>query len=210
MHEDSPIGIVMKGEIDPLDNTNNKIATFLKIAGEYIPILETLNKSEQSLKYERVFRLTFAGLDVTVDVLVELLVGWRAENFGAQSEFYNVTYTPFAWGWLTTRLNGTSWLGAGTYSTDLEFVGAKAPIGVEISSHKLCFSGNYYLRPVTLVTQAVVALRECSQEIIDELINQHTIYWNCGFTEQSSFTHLNITFNEGSSNSLFDDSCITF
>lgn len=47
--DDSPIGFSMKGEIDPHNDQNNKIQTFLKLAGYYIPILESMNSETNSL-----------------------------------------------------------------------------------------------------------------------------------------------------------------
>lgn len=40
--KDSPVGIVMKGSIDPLSELDTKVTAFLKLAKVYIPILETM------------------------------------------------------------------------------------------------------------------------------------------------------------------------
>lgn len=44
-------GMVMKGEIDPKNELNNKISTFLKLANYYVPILESINSEANNLKW---------------------------------------------------------------------------------------------------------------------------------------------------------------
>ena len=44
-------GMVMKGEIDPKNELNNKISTFLKLANYYVPILASINSEANNLKW---------------------------------------------------------------------------------------------------------------------------------------------------------------
>ena len=211
IHEESPVGVVMEGVIDPLNDVNNTISTFLKIAGTYIPILESLSGNENSLTWQRNYDIVFPGVDMKLGVYVQLIVGWRVTNDGFPKQgLLNVTYTPFAWGWLNTTLSGTALPGRGSYTTDLEFIRAYAPISLEIYDDHTCFGGDWNLLPITLQTRMNIALQECSEEIIDEVINQVPIYLSCNLNEELDFPHLDEQFSDYRGGILIDDICIDY
>ena len=200
-----PIGLTMSGTIDPLDDTNNKISTFLRLAGTYIPILENVSNPENKLTYERVFRINFAGIDATLDVYVQLLVGWRVFNHDSPDHFLKVVYTPFIHGWMTARLNGTALPGHGSYVTNLQFIRAYSPIELNVDTNKICFGANYTVMPIHLLTNMNVALQECRTEIIDEIINFQPIILGCNLTPRLNFTHLDVNITDLVQEDIFDE-----
>ena len=209
-NQGEPFGIVMKGVIDPWNIANNRIHTFVKIMKHYIPLLDSTGSSSQDLTWERIYRFQFLGCDVSVDLYVQLIVGWRVLGVNDLSQFFNATYVPYIWGWARTLTNGTVWPGVGSYGTSLDYIRAYSPIGVQLYRDKLCFGGSYAVLPVTLVTHMDLSLYECAEEIIDEIINGVPIHLDCGFDPGVNFTHLNVTFTDTYRDNLFDTTCITF
>lgn len=207
-----PIGLTMSGTIDPQDDTNNKISTFLRLAGSYIPILENVSNPENKLTYERIFRINFAGIDATLDLYVQLLVGWRVFNHDSPDKFLKVVYTPFIHGWMTARFNGTTLPGYGSYSADLQFIRAYSPIELNIDTNKVCFGANYTIMPIYLKTNMNVALQECKTEIIDDILNQQPLILGCNFTPRLEFTHLDVNITSLVQEDIIDEdgACIFF
>ena len=70
------------------------------------------------------YRINFPGFDILIDIYVQLLIGWRVDNASSQTSYFNVTYVPFAQGWMTTIFNGTALPGAGWYTVDVQMINA--------------------------------------------------------------------------------------
>ena len=47
---DMPFGLTLQGQIDPKAEASNKISAFLRLANQFIPVLESLDKSS-NLEY---------------------------------------------------------------------------------------------------------------------------------------------------------------
>jgi len=48
---DLPMGITLQGQIDPKDESANKVSAFLRLANQFIPLLEALDTSSNKLEY---------------------------------------------------------------------------------------------------------------------------------------------------------------
>jgi len=211
VHHTSPIGVVLEGSLDPRQETNNKITAFLKLANQYIPLLESIASAENELKYERYWHYNFAGVNVDVYWYFQLIVGWKVKPGSYSENFYEVTYTPFAWGGTYGRVNGTTWPVVGSTGTGLQYIFAYAPIGVTLYREgKACFGGDYTIEPVALRTDVFVALNECWAEIIDEVINQVPIHLDCNYTAPQNFTLYNVNFTDTYQGDLIPEICFNF
>ena len=132
IHKNSPIGIVLQGEVNPRDDTQNKIGAFIKLASEYIPILQGIADKENSLQYDRVWEINFMGVNLELVLHFDLIIGWTAQPGTAAANFYEVTYTPYVWGSVFGRANGTTWPVVGFTRGGVQYVHAYTPIAVTL------------------------------------------------------------------------------
>lgn len=211
LHEGSPFGLVLEGLIDPKVATNNKIQAFIKLANQYIPVLESLAVKNNELKLAYDWQIRFAGVSIDVHWFVQLIIGWRVAPGSSSANFYEVTYTPFIWGGTFTRVNGTTWPAVGSTRVGLTYASAYAPVAFTLYREgRICFSARYTIEPVHLQTQLFAALNECSAEIIDEVINQQPIHLNCNYTNPVNVTLFNVNFTDFFVGDIIGETCIGF
>ena len=211
VHKESPVGLYVTGVLDPKVETNNKISTFIKLANQYIPILESLANQSNALNYEYNYRISIAGLTLDILVYLQLNVGWKVSPGSYSASYYEVTYTPFVFGHTALRVNGTSIPAVGSTRTGLVYADVSAPIGVTLYREgKICFGGRYLVNPVSLQTDLSAALNACEDEIIDELINGQLINLKCAFTNPVSVTLITKNFTNPYIGDLIPQMCFNF
>ena len=211
VHENSPVGLFLDGIIDPRQESNNKIQTFVKLANQYIPILESLANVDNGLEWHRTWHITILGVDVYVNYYFQLYVGWRVQPGTYSESSYEVTYTPFVWGTTWGNATGQTWPAMGTVNATLAYAHAYAPIGVTLYREgKICFGGRYTVEPVNLYTHVDAALKGCEAEIIDEIINGTPIHLGCNYTAPENFTLFNVNFTDPFTGDLIPETCFTF
>lgn len=211
---DSLFGMVMKGSIDPKNEENNKISTFLKLANTYIPILESMNNKDNNLKwvYTNMFSLGPLG-NVGFTGSFNLVVGWNvyvnSSMSASMGTYLSVTYVPFAWGWTDANLTVNNYLALGTYNSTLYYTRTYVEVGLQIySGGEVCFMGNAFFWPVQLVTNLSSSLVSCQDEIIMNLINQVPITFSCNASVPFNMTHLNISFTQNMTQSVVNTTCV--
>ena len=211
VHKESPVGLYVSGLLDPRAETNNKIQAFLKLANQYIPILQSIANKDNSLSYEYNYRISLPGITIDVNVYLQLLVGWKVNPGTYSASFYEVTYTPFVYGYTIARFNGTSWPAFGMTKSGLVFADATAPIGVTLyTERKICFGGRYLVNPVRLQTDVFAALNACEGEIIDKILNQQPITLGCNYTNPVNFTLIQKNFTSTYAGDLIPQMCFNF
>ena len=212
---ESSNGFVMRGHIDPKDELNNKIQTFLKLAGHYIPLLESVGSKNTNLGWTRTFNINLGGLgSISIHGNFDVIVGWKVfVNSGSSNTSNNldVTYQPFATGFAGAFTSADTYLARGHYNATLFFLRAQAPISLQIfNTAKVCFSGTGIIRPVQLGTQLSASLKGCQAEIFDEIVNSTPLSLVCGFSNALNLTHLNMTFTDQITANVLDHACISF
>ena len=212
LHQDSPFGLVMEGLINPQNEDMNKIQTFLKLADQYIPVLETIGKADNELTWSRDWYINFAGVNLVVHGYFQLIVGWKVTPGGYYSDRFDVVYTPFAWGASYGRVNGTTWLAEGRTWLAFHYVDASAPISVQLyKSGKVCFQGSYSLEPVALKQHLEAGLRQCSDEILDDLIEGGSIFdWTCDMVDPVNNTIWDANFTDRITGDFLPQTCFDF
>ena len=190
VHQASPIGLTVRGVIDPLNETQNKIQTFIRLANQYIPILEALAGADNSLTYEYNYRINIAGFVFDVYVNFNLWVGWKVNPGGYTSDRFDVVYTPFVYGYAYNRVNGSSFPAVGSHEIGIIYANASAPIALQLfSSRKICFQGSYAIEPVKVKKNLFAALNACENEIIDKIINGAGFMdFKCNYTNPVNVT----------------------
>ena len=212
VHEDSPIGLFMKGEINPQDETQNKVEAFLKLANQYIPILQSMLNQDSGLSWTRNWRISFLGFNIDVWANFQLIVGWRVTPGGYTADRFDVTYTPFAMGNASFQVNGTSFPAFGNTGAELHYINAQAPISVRLYRQgRFCFQGSYSVMPVSFRSTLYAALNECWDEILDDLINGGSIFvWTCNYTNPVNITLFNNNFTNPIVGDIISETCISW
>jgi len=212
LYEESPIGFTMRGQIDPRNEQLNKIETFLRLADQYIPVLESIASNENSLTWRRNWQVTVLGFNLEIYLDFQLKVGWKAKPGSEQVDKFDVVYTPFAWGRTSVGVNGTSWPVEGSSKSVLQFLHAYAPIAFSLyQSGKVCFKGGYAVAPVTFFHHIFASLRECQDEILDDLINGTPIFvWTCDMIAPVNASVIDLVLYDGMSGDLVPETCIEF
>ena len=210
--EDSPLSFYVEGSINPRNDEQNKIQAFLKLANKYIPILESLGSSNNELKWERYWRVQFAGVNLDVFAYFQLIVGWKVNPGGYTTDRFDVTYTPFVWGGTYGSINGTTWPAIGSTDAGLQYVYSYAPISVQLYKQgKICFQGTYVIEPVMFRNHLFAALNECHDEILTDLIDGTSWpNWRCNFTAPVNITVWDINFTNRMAGDFIPLTCFEF
>ena len=211
VHENSPLGLVLEGILDPREDSNNKIQAFLKLANQYIPILESFATQENELKYERYWYVQFAGVDLTVYWYFQLLIGWRVKPGSYSDNYFDVTYTPFAWGATYGSVNGTTWPYYGGLRAGTRYLTVYAPVGVQLYREgKICFGGTYTVEPVSAGIHMDGAPKECYDEVIDEILSGVPLTLNCNYISPINITLVDVNLTDTYSGEFIPQTCFNF
>jgi hypothetical protein len=212
--ESDVFGLVMRGSIDPKNELNNKIATFLKLANYYVPVLESINNQGNNLKWIGAWTINLGPIG-TVGLTggFNLVVGWNVALNNTMStslgQYLDISYVPFAWGWATANASLNNWLAVGGYNATLYYSRAYVIVDLQIyGGGEVCYGGNAYFWPVQLVTNLSSSLLACQDEIIENIINYQPIDLMCNSTVPFTMTHLNISFTANMTQGLVSNACI--
>ena len=206
-------GMVMKGEIDPKNELNNKISTFLKLANYYVPILESINNESNNLKwmFMQTFTIPVIGT-FQVSGSLNLVVGWQvnlAQGTSFNGTVFNVQYAPFAWGWATGLMAGQNYVLNGWYNGTMYYARTYVNITLQIFGNgDVCFQGDANFWPVQLVTSLSSSLASCWTEILSDLIYKNPIALGCNYSQAFNMTHLNVSFTQNYTSPFVNNKCI--
>ena len=212
VYQDAPVGFVMKGEIDPRNDQTNKIQTFIRLANQYIPVLESIASQGNELTWQQNWHIGFMGFNIDVSLYFQLLVGWRVTPGGYTTDRFDVTYTPFVWGVTHGRVNGTSFPAIGNSDVGLRYISAQAPISFRLyRAGRICFQGSYHIEPVHMRQHLFAALNQCQDEIFDDLINGQTVFdFRCNYTNPVNITIWDFNFTNPIQGDFIGETCISF
>lgn len=213
-NEDSYLGLVMKGQIDPKDDTNNKIETFLKLANYYVPILDSVKGQDNSLKWWRTWNIDLpAGLgSMWFNGTFELVAGWSVytnENqLNMTADYLDIAYVPFVWGWASGELTGNTSPWIGEFNATLWYVRAYTVINLEVhNTGSVCFQGSGHLWPIQLDGFLQSSLKSCYAEILTEIIEGVPITLGCSYSSPIYVPVLNSTFTGNYTQPLINQKC---
>lgn len=213
-NKDSPVGLVMKGHIDPKDETNNKIETFVKLASAYIPILESIKNENNNLQYIFTETISLGSFgSITLHGNFEIIVGWKVQvnsnDLNMTSDHLNVAYIPFITGFTNAGLQGDTYPARGYYNATLWFARAYTVISLQIfNTGNVCFEGTGFLWPVQLTSAISSSLKACQAEILDEVFNGIPIVFGCNYTAPFVTPHLDISFTQNFTKPLIGQTCV--
>ena len=204
---DSPIGLFMKGKVNPRDDSDSNVETFLRLAEQLIPLAQSSLKDQQpgKLTYFRQWCFGNVGdaISVCINANAELWVGWRVGHLG-DTGLYNVTYTPFSF------LRGGFNASASSYPAEVSYGGffsiydIQVPINLLLASTQICYSGTFNMYPTSAYTAINTNLLQCERSIPDRTP------WDCERIQGVEFRHLQWDIIGGMTIAFLPYSCINF
>lgn len=207
-HKDGLFGFLMTGVVDTVNDQENKVSTFLKLANEIIPLIDVSadgdDAADHKLEYGQQWCFGNVGgvIYTCVNVQGTFWVGWMAYQNGLTGT-YDVTYTPFAlaqFGGNATFATYPAQVGYGIY---LNAIDIQIPIGISLGQSATCYSGSFQFLPVALQSTIFTSLLEC-QEVLPE--NQY----GCNYKIGATFNHLSYNFTTAQINSFLPRNCFNY
>ena len=204
---DSPLSIMMKGIINPEDETKNDVKTFFRLAEELIPMASASvgdgNEGKLGLTRYWCYGGTGQAFSLCVYGYAELYVGWKVRQFG-ESGSYNLTYVPFAY--LRAGGNGSvsSYPAEVAYGVYFSITEVELPVNLLLASNQICYSARFDKFPTALYTVINANLLQCERSIPDRTP------WACERIEGAGFRHLEYAFDAGLRIDLLPYTCINF
>ncbi|CAI2372858.1 unnamed protein product [Moneuplotes crassus] len=205
-YKESPLELAMKGKLTPEIKEN--LSTFLQLAKTYVPALQEIKDAKATLSRTIDWEFNILGFGFAFELYIELIVGWRvAMTDDLAHNLWNLTYDPFVTGYLNTSVHGDIPFARGTYYTELQYADAHSPISVDIYDTNVCFGIDYHIFPIDMATRMNISLQECSDEILNELLNNGRIGLTCNRLPTLDFDHLQFRFTEYQGGNIGQDIC---
>lgn len=169
-NEDSWIGFLTKGHIDPDIDGNAKMETFLRLADQLIPIAvtEATAKAEQGQKlgYGNSYCLKpdSSHFNLCFSFNAELSIGWDVLQTGGPGSWI-VLYTPFTFFRVRGSVYFTSYPAEIGVSVYYHIADLTIPFVSSIGENNACWTGRFNLAPSLLLTYFYSILLECDWEL---------------------------------------------
>lgn len=206
-HPESPIGLLMKGLINPKNEGENNIQTFFRLAEQLIPLAQNSmsDKTSSNLKFTRFWCYGSAGdaISVCFYANAELWVGWRVSQLGVTGS-YNVTYTPFTLFRAGGNASASSYPAEVSYGAYFGIVDLQLPINLLLAQRQICWSARFALMPTSAYTSITTNLLQCQRSVPD------LTPWTCDRVKGAEFRHLQWNFTDGLFINLLPYTCINF
>ena len=207
---DSPLSIMMKGMINPEDDSQNDVMAFLRLAEELIPLAgsemeDTGDGKGSNLKFTRYWCYGGTGeaFSLCVYGYAELKIGWRVYPDGDMGNF-NLTYVPYAYLRAGGNASASSYPAEVAYGLYFSITEIEVPLNFLLGSSQICYSATFNKFPTALYTVVNANLLECYRSIPDRT------NWMCGRVEGAGFRHLEYSFDAGLVINLLPYTCINF
>ena len=205
---DSPLSIMMKGIINPEDETKSDVTAFFRLAEELIPLAgASVSGDGQEGKLGLTRYWCYGGTGQAFSLCVygyaELYVGWKVRQFG-EAGTYNLTYVPFAYLRAGGNASASSYPAEVAYGLYFSIVEVELPVQLLLGSNQICYAARFEKFPTALYTVINANLLECERSIPDRTP------WACARIEGAGFRHLEYAFDAGLRIDLLPYTCINF
>ena len=206
-HPESPIGLFMKGQVNPRNEAENNVQTFFRLAEQLIPLAESAMKDQEpgNLKWYRrwCYGQTGQAFSVCLYVNAELWVGWKVSQLG-ETGSYNVTYTPYTIFRAGGNATASSYPAQVAYGGYVSLVNIHVPVNLLLAQTQICYSAKFTMMPARAYTSITTDLLECYRSVPD------LTDWMCNTVNGAEFIHLEWDFTNGLYLDLLPYSCINF
>lgn len=206
-HPESPIGLLMKGVVNPTNDNDNNVETFFRLAEQLIPLASAkMNDNKKgSLEFYRrwCFGDVGSAIGLCVYVNAELWVGWRVGQIGATGS-YNVTYTPFTLFRAGANASASSYPAEVSYGAYFSIVDIQLPVNLLLAQSQICYSARFAMLPTAAYTSINTNLLQCQRSIPD------MTPWACDRIQGVEFRHLQWDITDGLFINLLPYTCLNF
>uniref|UniRef100_A0A7S3JNU9 Uncharacterized protein n=1 Tax=Euplotes harpa TaxID=151035 RepID=A0A7S3JNU9_9SPIT len=202
----SPIGLLMKGLINPRNEGENNVQTFFRLAEQLIPLAESkLADKPGNYKFTRYWCYGTAGdaISVCFYMNAELWVGWRVGQIGKTGS-YNVTYTPYTLFRAGGNASASSYPAEVSYGAYFSIVDIQIPVNLLLAQTQICYSATFAMAPTQAYTAISTNLLQCMRSVPD------MTPWSCERIKGVEFKHLSWAFTAGLNLNLLPYTCINF
>lgn len=204
---ESPVGLLMKGLVNPRNEAENNVQTFFRLAEQLIPLAQSsMNEAKPgSLKFSRAwcFGQTGDAFSLCIYANAELWVGWRVSQLGTTGA-YNVTYTPFTELRAGANASAASYPAEVSYGGYISVVDIQIPVNLLLAQSQICYSATFNMYPTGAYTSINTNLLQCERSVPD------LTPWECTRVHGVEFRHLEWDFTSGLFINLLPYTCINF
>ena len=204
---ESPMGLLMKGKLNPTNEADSSVQTFFRLAEQLIPLAQTTLEDNESGKLNYFRRWCFGNVGDAVSICIfanaELWVGWRVGHDGVTG-LYNVTYTPFTFFRGGVNVSASSYPAEVSYGAYISVIDIDIPINLLLAQNQICYSGTFFMHPTGAFTSINTNLLQCERSIPDRTS------WACDRVHGVEFRHLEFDVIDGTTISLLPHTSINF
>ena len=204
---ESPVGLFMKGKVNPRDDSDSNVETFFRLAEQLIPMAQSKLSDNEAGKLQYFRRWCFGNtgdaISVCINANAEWWVGWRVGHVGGTG-LYNVTYTPFTFLRGGFNASASSYPAEVSYGGYFSFFDIQVPVNLLLSDTQICYSGTFNMYPTSAYTAINTNLLQCERSIPDRTD------WACDRIQGVEFRHLEWDITDRFTLAFLPYSCINF
>ena len=205
-HPESPIGLLMKGLVDPSNEGNSNVQTFFRLAEQLIPLAQSkMDNKPGNLSWSRYYCIGNLGdaFSLCFYANAELWVGWKVSQIGETGK-YNVTYTPYTFFRVGGNATAASYPAEVSYGAYFSIVDLRLPVNLLLAQTQICYSARFAMLPTAAYTSINTNLLQCLRSVPD------LTPWECDRVHGVEFRHLEWDFTSGLNINLLPYTCINF
>ncbi|CAI2372358.1 unnamed protein product [Moneuplotes crassus] len=174
-----PAGLTIRANMDSEDLTKSRVESFLRLAGELIPVAKSSLRDEDEsskLKFNKRYCLIGDGIGDLISVCAyfeaELWIGWRVMK---GTGFYDKDFTIEPYSHFKVRFN----FSASTYPAEIAYEGAlqlfdiKLPLSLSYGYDYMCLGAVFFSQGSYLEAFARTNLLQCQKSI------RNSSPWDC-------------------------------
>jgi hypothetical protein len=204
---ESPIGLLMKGLINPQDKSQNTVATFFRLAEQLIPLAQSTMDAEKpgNLQWSRSWCVGNLGdaFSLCFFANAELWVGWRVTQLG-ETGSYNLTYTPYSYFRVGGNASASSYPAEVSIGAYFSVYDVQLPVNLLLAQSQICYSARFALLPTSAYTSVNTNLLQCQRSVPD------MTPWACDKIQGIEFRLSEFRFTDGLFINLLPYTCINF
>lgn len=204
---ESPISVMMKGTVNPRDESENHVQSFFRLAEQLIPIAEASYNDKKTDNVQWTGQWCFGGIgpfsSLCFYFTAEMWIGWHSEHEGTTG-FYNLTYTPYNFFRVGGNVSVSSDPADVSYGAYFNVLDMEVPVNLLLARDRICYSGKVDLGPVGVIGSIKLNLLQCLRSVPDKT------QWECDKVKGAEFRHIILPVLPSAHHEILPYDCIEF